>query len=79
MCPIVGHARDTRLDRSVAIKILPEAGAGDSSGVRAIVMEPVESADLSAQIARGPIPQAEAIALAKQIVDALEGALAAAA
>ena len=100
----VYRARDTRLDRNVAIKILPEAVAGDSdrvarfereartlaslnhphiaqvhgledsSGVRAIVMELVEGEDLSALIARGPIPQDEAIAFAKQIIDALEGA-----
>ena len=50
----------------MAIKILPEAVAGDSSGVRTIVMELVEGADLSARIARGPIPQAEAIALANR-------------
>jgi serine/threonine protein kinase len=100
----VYRARDTRLNRDVAIKILPELFAGDperlarftreaqtlaalnhpniaqiygveeSSSVRAIVMELADGEDLSARIARGPIPVAEALPLARQIVDALEAA-----
>jgi serine/threonine protein kinase len=115
----VYRARDTRLNRDVAIKVLPDLFAGDperlsrftreaqtlaalnhphiaqiydleespstpsaSSGqagsgqaaVRAIVMELVDSEDLSARIARGPVPLAEALPIAKQIADALEAA-----
>ena len=100
----VYRARDTKLDRAVAIKILPEAFAADaeriarfqreaktlaslnhphiahihgleeSDGVRALVMELVEGEDLAQRIARGPIPVAEALAIAKQMADALEAA-----
>jgi hypothetical protein len=100
----VYRARDTKLDRAVAIKILPEAFAADteriarfereaktlallnhtniahihgleeSSGVRALVMELVEGEDLVQRIARGAIPVAEALPIAKQISDALEAA-----
>ena len=102
----VYRARDTKLDRGVAIKILPEAFAADAeriarfqreaktlaslnhpniahlhgleestrSGVRALVMELVEGEDLAQRIARGSIPLAEALPIAKQIADALEAA-----
>ncbi len=100
----VYRARDTKLDRAVAIKILPEAFAADteriarfqreaktlaslnhpniahihgleeSNGVRALVMELVEGEDLAQRIARGAIPVAEALPIAKQIADALEAA-----
>ena len=102
----VYRARDARLDRDVALKILPEAFASDpdrlmrftreaktlaslnhpniaaiygveedaASGQRALVMELVEGEDLSDRIARGPVPVDEAIALAKQIADALGAA-----
>ncbi len=133
----VYRARDTKLDRDVAIKILPDAFAHDadrlarfqreaktlaslnhpniahihgfeeSGGVHALVMELVEGEDLSTLIARargaeaprlrsdgapglqprgtpaGPkdpalhsegIPLADALAIAKQIADALEAA-----
>jgi len=100
----VYRARDTKLDRAVAIKILPDAFADDtdrlarfrreaktlaslnhpniahihgfeeSDGVRALVMELVEGEDLAERIARGAIPIADAIPIAKQIADALEAA-----
>jgi serine/threonine-protein kinase len=100
----VYRARDTKLSRDVAIKVLPDAVADDperlarfsreaqtlaslnhpniaaiygleeSGGVRALVMELVEGDDLSQRIARGAIPLDEALAMAKQIADALEAA-----
>jgi serine/threonine protein kinase len=108
----VYRARDTKLDRAVAIKILPEAFAADTeriarfqreaktlaslnhpniahihgleesdpsagsgqAAVRALVMELVEGEDLAQRIARGAIPVAEALPIAKQIADALEAA-----
>jgi len=100
----VYRARDTVLDRDVALKILPESFASDSDrlmrfereaktlaalnhpniaaiyglesggGQRALVMELVEGQDLSVRIARGAIPPADSIAIARQIIDALEAA-----
>ena len=101
----VYRARDTQLNRSVAIKVLPELFALDaerlarftreaqtlatlnhpniahiygletsSANTRALVMELVDGEDLSALIDRGPIPVAEALAIARQIADALEAA-----
>src|SRR5712691_5784045 len=100
----VYRARDTRLNRDVAIKVLPDLFASDpdrlarftreaqtlaslnhpniahihgleeSGGVRALVMELVEGEDLSQRIARGAIPLAEALPIAKQITEALEAA-----
>jgi eukaryotic-like serine/threonine-protein kinase len=106
----VYRARDTMLDRAVAIKILPEAFAADTEriarfqreaktlaslnhlnvahiygldrqeardgqdGMSFIVMELVDGDDLSQRIARGAIPVAEALPIAKQIAEALEAA-----
>src|SRR5258707_9876454 len=47
-------------------------GLEESDGVRALVMELVEGEDLSVLIARGALPLAEALGIAKQIADALE-------
>ena len=100
----VYRARDTKLNRHVAIKVLPDAVARDADRVArftreaqtlaalnhpniahihgleevdgqvAIVMELVEGEDLSVHIARGPMPLAEALPIARQIADALEAA-----
>jgi len=100
----VYRARDTKLGRDVALKILPDAfvadperlarfdreaktlaslnhpniaqiyGFEESGGTRALVMELVAGEDLSQRIALGPILLADALAMAKQIADALEAA-----
>src|SRR5262245_2046602 len=100
----VYRARDTRLDRQVALKILPESfaqdadrrarfereaktlaslthpniasihGVEDRDGLRALVMEFVEGPTLADRIAQGPIPLDDALAIAKQVADALEAA-----
>jgi eukaryotic-like serine/threonine-protein kinase len=100
----VYRARDTRLDRDVAIKILPELFAADpdrlmrfereakalaalnhpniahvygveeSPGGRALVMEFVEGEDLAQQLARGPLPVDQALAVAREVAAALEAA-----
>src|SRR5215471_3617431 len=100
----VFRAHDTRLNRDVALKILPDAvasdphrlarftreaqtlaslnhahiaqiyGLEDQDGVRALVMELVDGEDLSHRIARGAIPLADALPIAKQIAAALEAA-----
>ena len=49
-------------------------GLEESGGVSALVMELVDGEDLSQRIARGPIPVAEALVLARQIAEALEAA-----
>jgi serine/threonine protein kinase len=100
----VYRARDTKLNRHVAIKVLPEIfaddperlarfhreaqvlaalnhpniaqihGVEDSGAVHALVMQLVEGSTLAERIAQGPIPPAEAIAIARQIAQALEAA-----
>ncbi|MBA2259954.1 MAG: serine/threonine protein kinase, partial [Acidobacteria bacterium] len=103
----VYRARDTQLNRDVAIKVLSELfaldherlarftreaqtlaalnhpniahihgleGDGSAARPRALVMELVEGEDLSVLIARGPIPLADALPIARQIADALEAA-----
>lgn len=109
----VYRARDTRLDRDAALKILPDSFAGDadrlarfereaktlaalnhphiaaiygledgptdpvssgSSRTRVLAMELVEGEDLSAILARGPLPLDETLPIARQIAEALEAA-----
>jgi len=98
----VFRARDSKLDRDVAIKVLPEElatdeeriarfereakllaslnhtniasihGFEDARGVKALVLELVEGPTIAERIAGGPVPVEEAIAIARQIADALE-------
>ena len=49
-------------------------GVEEFDGGRALVMELVEGEDLAQRIARGPIPLADALPIAKQIAEALEAA-----
>ena len=101
----VYQARDTKLGRDVAIKVLPEAFAHDpdrlsrfqreakmlaslnhpniatihgleqSGGTSYLVMELVPGETLAERIKRdGPVPIEEALAIAKQIAEALEAA-----
>ena len=96
----VYRARDSKLKRDVAIKVLPADVANDRERLarfqreaevlaslnhphiahvygieeNALVMELVEGEDLSQRIARGPIPVDEALAIARQIAEALEAA-----
>ena len=102
----VYRARDTRLNRDVAIKVLPPAFAADpgrlarfereaqtlatlnhphiahihgvigppDAALHALVMEFVDGEDLAERLRRGPIPLEEALAIARQIADALDAA-----
>ena len=100
----VYRARDTKLGRDVAIKILPKLfasvpdrlarferearvlaslnhphigaiyGVEDADGIRALVLELVEGETLADRIVRGPIPLTDALAIARQIADALDAA-----
>src|SRR5215831_7127569 len=100
----VYRAHDTKLNRDVALKILPEAftadgdriarfrreaqvlaslnhpniaaiyGFEDSGSSHALVLELVEGPTLGDRIAKGPVPFDEALPIAKQIAEALEGA-----
>ncbi len=100
----VYRARDTKLNRDVALKVLPDSVVGDadrmarftreaqtlaslnhpniahvhgledSNDGQALVMELVEGEDLAQRLVRGAIPDDEALAIARQIADALEAA-----
>jgi protein kinase-like protein len=100
----VYRARDLKLNRDVAIKILPSELAGDSerllrfkreaqvlaslnhpniahihgfddeNAVHALIMELVEGPTLADRIEQGPMAVDEALAIARQIAEALEAA-----
>ncbi len=100
----VYRARDTRLGRDVAIKILPEVftsdperlarferearmlaalnhphigaiyGVEDAETVHALVLELVEGDTLGERLRRGPLRLTDALAIARQIAEALESA-----
>jgi serine/threonine protein kinase/Tol biopolymer transport system component len=100
----VYRARDTRLGRDVAIKVLPRAftadpdrlarferearvlaalnhphigtihGLEESEGVRALVLELVEGETLADRLHHGAVAIPDALAMARQIADALEAA-----
>ena len=98
----LGH--DARLNRSVALKILPPTFAHDADrlarfkreaqllaslnhpniasifgleeadGVQALVLEFVEGPTLADRVSQGPLPLDEAMAIARQVADALDAA-----
>ena len=51
-----------------------EAASSGQASVRAIVLELVEGPTLSERLARGPVPLDEALAIARQIAEALDAA-----
>ena len=71
-------ARFTREARTLAALNHPNIahihGLEETTGLRALVMELVEGQDLSDLIARGPLPIADVLPIARQIADALEAA-----
>src|SRR6267378_4953700 len=100
----VYRARDTKLGRDVAIKILPQIftsdperlarferearmlaalnhphigaiyGIEEVESVHALVLELVEGDTLAERLRRGPLPVNDAVAVARQIAEALESA-----
>ncbi len=100
----VYRARDSKLQRDVAIKVLPAAvaqdparrarferearmlaalhhphiatifGVDETSGILALVMELVEGQTLAERLSRSPLPIPEALAVARQLAEALDAA-----
>jgi eukaryotic-like serine/threonine-protein kinase len=100
----VYRARDTKLGRDVALKILPDTftndperlarfrreaqllaalnhphvgaiyGLDEANGQQFLVLELIDGETLADRISTGPLPTDEALAIARQIADALESA-----
>ena len=100
----VYRARDTRLGRDVALKVLPDAfardperlarfqreakvlaslnhpniaaiyGVEESGKIHGLVLELVEGPTLADRLARGAMPLAEALAIARQLAEGIEAA-----
>jgi serine/threonine-protein kinase len=100
----VYRARDTRLGRDVALKVIPDAFARDperlarfqreakvlaslnhpniaaiygleeSGNIRGLVLELVEGPTLAERLARGAIPLAETLGIARQVAEGMEAA-----
>jgi serine/threonine protein kinase/Tol biopolymer transport system component len=100
----VYRARDTKLGREVALKVLPDSfttdpdrvarfrreaqvlaalshphigaiyGLEETNGQQFLVLELIAGETLADRIAKGPLPVDEAVAIAKQIAEALEAA-----
>jgi eukaryotic-like serine/threonine-protein kinase len=100
----VYRARDSKLGRDIALKVLPDSlaadpdrlarfhreaqvlaalnhpniaqiyGFEDSGATHALVMELVDGPTLADRIEQGPVPVAEALAIARQIATVLEAA-----
>jgi serine/threonine-protein kinase len=101
---VVYLAHDTRLDRDVAIKVLPPAvtedqerlarferearmlatlnhpnvaavyGLEEVGGTRYLVLEYVDGETLDTRLERGPLPTDDALAIARQMAEAIESA-----
>jgi len=54
--------------------VIPVHQAGESAGLFYFVMDPVEGETLATRLARGPLGHSEAVAVADQLLDALESA-----
>ena len=78
---VADHERLARFEREAQVlaqlnhpNIAQIHGLETSGETRALVLELVEGPTLADRLAQGPLPPDEAIAIAKQIADALEGA-----
>jgi len=78
----VYRARDTRLERDVAIKVLPEELAKDPERLARfereafsfLVLELIEGETLEARLQQGPLEVEEALAVCSQVAAAIEAA-----